>query len=63
MGNFYALLSSADFFLNQLFRKILSGIQSESNSLDPGQALIWVQNVCKGYQQMKKDGNHDFTCV
>ena len=36
-------LSSADFFQNQLFRKILSGIPSGvSNSLDPDQAR---QNV------------------
>ena len=41
------LLSSADFFQNELFRKILSGTLSES-------VLIWVQTVCKGYQQMTK---------
>ena len=39
------------------FSKILPGIPSVSNSLDPDQArrfvsLIWVQTVCKGYQQM-----------
>ena len=43
----HALLSSADFFQNQLFLKNLSGIPSESNSLDPDQArhfvgLIWA---------------------
>ena len=25
-----------------------------SDSLDPGQADIWVQNICKGYQQTTK---------
>ena len=39
---FILLLSSADFFQNQLFRKILSGIPSVSYSLDPDQAR---QNV------------------
>ena len=39
----YAFLSSADFFFqNQVLRKILSGIQSVLNSLDPDQAR---QNV------------------
>ena len=37
LGNF-AFLSSADFLQNQLFRKIVSGIPSASNSLDPDQA-------------------------
>ena len=36
-------LSSADFFQNQLFRKILSGIPSVSNSLDPDQARLFVE--------------------
>ena len=45
-------LSSIDFF-----QKFLSEIPSVSNILDPDQArpksgLIWVQNVCKSYQQM-----------
>ena len=39
---FPAFLSSADFFQNQLFRKILLGIPSESNSLDPDQARHFV---------------------
>ena len=34
---------SADFFQNQLFRKILSGIPSESNSLDPDQAQHFIE--------------------
>ena len=29
-----------------------------SNRLDPHQNLIWVQTVCKGYQQMAKIINH-----
>ena len=37
------------FFQNQLLRKILSGISSVSNILS---GLIWVQTVCRGYQQM-----------
>ena len=40
--------SSADFFLSQLFRKILSGIPSGvSNNLDPDQA----PTICKSYYQ------------
>ena len=35
-------MSSADFFQNQLFLKILSGIPSVSNSLDPDQARHFV---------------------
>ena len=35
-----------------LVSKILSGTLSVSNGLDPDQdQLIWVQTVCKGYQQ------------
>ena len=44
------------FFKIFFFRKNISGIPSMSNSLDPDQAimsgLIWVQDVCKSYQQM-----------
>ena len=36
LGNFHDFLSSADFFQNE-FQKILSGVQSVSNSLDPDQ--------------------------
>ena len=35
-------LSSADFFQNHFFEKILSGKPSVSNSLDPDQALHFV---------------------
>ena len=55
MVNFMLLLLSADFFSKQIFQKILSGIQSKSNSLDPDQAQHFVRPVqgpvCKGYQQ------------
>ena len=53
-----AFLLSADFFQNQLFRKNLSGILSECQTvwiqIRPIilSGLIWVQTVCKGYQQM-----------
>ena len=33
LGNFACFLSSADFFQNQLFRKILSGIPSECQTV------------------------------
>ena len=39
---FHAFLSSADYFQDQLFREILSGIPSLSNSLDPDQARHFV---------------------
>ena len=55
------LLSSADFFFqNYFFQKILSGILSECQTVwiqiraDILSALIWVQTVCKGYQQTTK---------
>ena len=35
---FHAFMSSADFFQNQFFQKILSEILSVSNSLDPDQS-------------------------
>ena len=38
----HAYLSSANFFQNQLFQKILSWIPSVSNSLDPDQARHFV---------------------
>ena len=40
---FHASLSSADFFQNQHFRKILSGISIVSNSFDPDQAQLFVR--------------------
>ena len=58
---FPAFLSSADFFQNQLFRKILSGIPSECQTVciqtrpDILLGQRWVQTVCKSYQQMTLD--------
>ena len=55
--NLHSLLSSADFFQNRLFRKILSGIHSQCQTVwiqirpDVVSSLIWVQTVCKSYQQ------------
>ena len=52
-----AFLPSADFFQNQVFWKILSGISSECQTdwiqirPDILSGLIWVQTVCKSYQQ------------
>ena len=49
--------SSADFFQNQLFGKILSGIPSACQTVwiqikgDASSGPIWVHTVCKGYQQ------------
>ena len=55
---FHVFMSSSDFFENQLFRKIISGIPSECQTVwihfrpDILSGLICVQTVCKGYQQM-----------
>ena len=49
--------SSADFFSKSLFKKILSGIPSECQTVwiqirpDILSGLIWVQTVYDGYQQ------------
>ena len=51
------------FFQNQLFQKILSGIPSECQTdwiqirPDNLSGLIWVQSVCKGYEQRTLVGN------
>ena len=51
------------YFQIQLFRKILSGIPSECQTdwiqIRPHilSGLIWVQSVCKGYEQAKLVGN------
>ena len=56
------LFPSAVFF-NQLFRKIISGIQSECLTVwiqirpDVLSGLIWVQAVCKGYHETTLLGN------
>ena len=54
----FVFMLSADFFHDQLFfLKILSGIPSECQTVwiqirpDILSGLIWVQTVCKGYQQ------------
>ena len=55
---FHAFLPSADFFQNQLFRKIISGMSSECQTdwiqIRPNilSDRIWVQIVCKSYHQM-----------
>ena len=57
LHNFFIFLSSADFFQNQLFQKLLSGKPSKCQTVwiqirpDILSGLIWVQTVCKGYQQ------------
>ena len=57
LGNSAGFLSSADFFPNQLFQKIISEIPSECQTVwmeirtDILSVLICVQNVCKGCQQ------------
>ena len=53
-------LSSADFFQNYHFQKIISGTLSVCQTVwiqirtDNLSVLIWVQTVCKGYQQTTK---------
>ena len=59
LGNvFHKFLMSADFFQIQLFQKILSEISTWCQTVwiqirpDILSGLIWVQIVCKGYQQI-----------
>ena len=47
---------SCSFVFCRLFSEILSGILSESNSLDPDQARHFVLSVCNGYQRTIKAG-------
>ena len=60
LGNFHDILSSADIFKHNVFQKILCGITLECQNAwiqirtDNLSVLIWVQIVCKGYQQTKK---------
>ena len=64
-GKFFLLFVVCIFFQNQPFRKILSGIHVPSvcradliqTRPDVLSDLIWVQTVCKGYQQTKLVGN------
>ena len=50
------LLSSADSFQTDLFQKGITGTLSVSNGSNPEvlPVLIWVQTVCKSYQQTTK---------
>ena len=56
---FHAFLSSADFFQNHLFRKIILGIPSECQTVwiqirpDILSGLIWVQTVCKCFSSQR----------
>ena len=58
LGNFAYFFVIYGFFFNYLFQKNLSGIPSESQSVwiqirtGALSGLIWVQTVCKAYQQM-----------
>ena len=57
LGNFSFFFCHLLIFSNQLFKKILSGIPSECQTVwtlirsDDSSGLIWVQTVCQGYQQ------------
>ena len=57
------LLLSAHFFKINYFEKFLSGIPSECQTdwiqirPDVLSGLIWVQSVCKGYEQTTLGGN------
>ena len=61
LGNFSCFLSSADFFKINFLEKILIGIPSVSNSLDPDQPSFVRPDlglnctVCKSYQQRKQE--------
>ena len=65
MGNFPCLLLSAEFFSKSSFLKIISGIPSVSNRLNPYEGphfvrgLIWIETVCKGYQQTTLTVDYD----
>ena len=56
----FVLFSSVDFVFKSTFSKLFfRNATGVSNSLDPDQdrhlsGLIWVQTVCKGYQQTTK---------
>ena len=49
-------MSFADFFFKIIFfsKNYFRNTIRVSNTLDHSVSLIWVQTVCKGYQQMKK---------
>ena len=61
LGNFaYFFVVCGLFLLNEIFQKNLPGIPSECQTVwiqirpDILSGLIWVQTVCKGYQQTTK---------
>ena len=60
---FHTFLLSADFFQNELFQKILSGIPYQCHTdwilirPDVLSGLIRVQSVCKGYDQTTLGSN------
>ena len=62
------LLSSADFFKINCFKKNLSGILTECQTVwiqirtDILSVLIWAQTVCKGFQQTTKS-QITFNCL
>ena len=51
-GYFFMLLSSADFFSINFFKKFFKEHTQSVKQLDP--VLISVQTVCRGYQQTTK---------
>ena len=58
LDNVSPFLLSTVFFQNQLFRKFLSGKPSGCQTAcikimhDIMSGMVWVQTVCKGYQQV-----------
>ena len=60
LGNFVCFFVICGFFLINFFKQNLSGIPSECLTAwvqirsDKNSGLVWVQTVCKGYQQMTK---------
>ena len=68
LGNFSCFFVVCRLFQDQLFRKILSGTPSECQTVwtqirpDKMSGLIWVQTVCKSYQQMTLVGKELKPC-
>ena len=70
----FHILCNLIFFQNLIFQKILSGLPSECQTVwiqfrpDILLGLIWVQTICKGYQQTAKvvtstQRVNDYTCM
>ena len=57
---FPPFLSSADFFQNRLLKKLFQEYYQSVKQLRSRSGLIWVQTVCKGYQQ-KTLGGKEFS--